>query len=167
MRWLAIAMVLLAATSARAQEQPAPKSWYGYEILALDVPVGFISSRVPDALFAMPLTGPMVHLANGQPGRALGSLALRGGLPLLGAFGLLATAHCGGNSEELCGLGQFLVGGLAGFALAEIIDVAVLAWKDGADESRPPTRAHKSFEIAPSVAASANGAMGFGVVGRF
>jgi hypothetical protein len=62
-----------------------------------------------------------LHAAHGNSGRAVASVGLRVGLPLLGAtLGASAAQGCQG---DWCGLGDVLVGGLVGMGAAEVADL--------------------------------------------
>jgi hypothetical protein len=68
---------------------------------------------------------PVVHLVHEHPERALISLLLRGGLPLLfGAIG--AEVEDCFEDEFFCGVGGAVLGGLAGVTTAIVVDAAVL-----------------------------------------
>ncbi len=83
------------------------------------------------------------------------SLALRIGLPLVGAtLGYLATD--GASSSDIpAGAGGALVGLVLGIAGASTIDIGALAGADAAPQ------------LAPAVTASAHGATTFGLTGSF
>ena len=93
------------------------------------------------------LGGPIVHAAHGHRGRAVGSLVLRAGLPIIGGYALAEV------SED--GLEGFLIGFAVGMGTAMIIDSAVLA------RGTPAKR-----RVAPTVTPLAGGAS-VGVTGSF
>ena len=74
------------------------------------------------------LAAPILHLVHEQPGRALGSFALRVGLPTVGVLifaGLAVPCQDEGEGEGWCAYGAAIVGGtvmLGGVATAMIID---------------------------------------------
>lgn len=72
---------------------------------------------------------PVLHLIHEHPGRALGSLALRGALPL--TFGYIgAKAEDCEEGEFFCGVGGAVLGGLAGIVTAMVVDAAVLSYEE-------------------------------------
>jgi hypothetical protein len=107
------------------------------------------------------LGGPVVHAANGEPGRAFASLGLRAGVPIAGAmlgYGL-GRGTC--NSSSSC-FGAAILGGLGlfgGAVAASVIDGAVLA-------KRQVTEEVQAARITPHVAIDSTGAQG-GVAGTF
>lgn len=109
------------------------------------------------ALATGALGGPLVHLAHGNPGRALGSLALRTGLTYGGLA--LGAASCTPNDEALdfdC-LGSALVGGMVGYGAAAIIDATVLGHQ---------TRRARPLPVAPQLGMTRTG-MQVGISGTF
>lgn len=73
--------------------------------------------------------GPATHFAHGNPGRGVGSLALRAGLPF--AFGAIgANSEDCSESDDFCGLGGAVLGGLLGIATAITVDAAVLGHEE-------------------------------------
>jgi hypothetical protein len=132
-------------------KKPA-RRWYGWQTFAADgtvlalgaaaVPLGAHAPYWPaealgyTAAATYALGAPVVHLVQGQPLEAAGSLGLRVGLPL-GVYALLqhdSWGHCPGKSEsedeQYCQptLG-LLFGVLAAGVAASAIDGALLAWK--------------------------------------
>jgi hypothetical protein len=128
------------------------RRWYGWQTFAADgtvlalaaaaVPLGAHAPYWPaealgyTAAATYALGAPVVHLVQGQPLKAAGSLGLRVGLPL-GVYALLrhdSWGHCPGKSEgedeQYCQptLG-LLFGVLAAGVAASAIDGALLAWK--------------------------------------
>jgi hypothetical protein len=112
--------------------------------------------------FGMYLLGaPIIHIIHRRPGRALGSLALRAGIPLTAAL-LLASSHqnsCPSDStqcDDLSGIGLAAIGLIGGATLASILDTAFLAKGDD-----PPARSW-----GPAVTPS-HGGVTLGVAGSF
>jgi len=116
--------------------------WYGWETLATDgaaLLVAVTALRADDdsrsvlalssvALYG--LGGPIVHLTRDNGWQALGSLLLRGGLPVAGGAAGVALERCDNSDEEdFCGLSGAILGGLAGVVSAMVIDSAVLGWE--------------------------------------
>lgn len=68
----------------------------------------------------------VVHAKHGRSGEAIASLAMR---PALTIGGIYAGAKLGydPNCDDLCGFGEAIIGGMAGYGLAVIIDSAYLA----------------------------------------
>lgn len=79
-------------------------------------------------------TGPIVHAANGEPGKGLGSLLLRASAPVAGAW--IGFELEEGDGGELDGLGGFILGGGIGIVTAWAVDWTVLARKDVDDAPR-------------------------------
>jgi hypothetical protein len=80
----------------------------------------------PAALAVYGLGAPVVHVAHGRYGVALGSLGLRVGLPVLGGLVTWKMAGCAGG--DLCGLAA-IPGAVFGAASAIAIDASALAWE--------------------------------------
>ena len=113
---------------------------YGGQILGADI-AGVLTAIVLTAatdhgefLLIPVFTGPTVHLAQGRPGHALGSLALRAGLPFLGGY--LGCAADDSDGELDC-LGGALLGIGGGMLTAMVIDWTVLGDRDSAETTRP------------------------------
>jgi hypothetical protein len=131
------------------EEEPR---WYGWQNLAVDggalalsvAAAGVDSSDSPSgsenlaqalllgAVVGYGAGGPAIHLVHGHPWKALGSLGLRGGLPVLGGAIGLASATCpppGGGDYGNCGLGELVMGAAAGVVMALVIDDGFLTWE--------------------------------------
>jgi len=118
--------------------------WYGWQLLSGDgtallllIAAGASSdqkSHISDvlgysALGAYLVGGPVIHVAHRNPGRALGSLALRAGLPILfGALGSTLENCSGDNDYDLCGLPGAIFGGGLGIATAITLDAGLLSY---------------------------------------
>lgn len=107
---------------------------YGLQILGVDAAVIAGASLTKSSEVGVGgylLGGPLVHLAHGHAGRALGSAALRAGLPLGGALigSAIGESRCDSETdpELFCGLGEVAAGFIVGVATASIVDAAVLA----------------------------------------
>ena len=100
------------------------------------------------------LSGPTVHVFQGNWRGALGSLGLRLFVPGLTMVIAVATADC---DELFCELDRMAPGWVAGAALATIIDAAFLAKKK---------KPRESPSVLPYAGASRNGGL-VGVSGRF
>ena len=145
----------VAAAAQSAAPAPATRSvshWYGWQTLATDgasVVVALLGVAVSDgserlgqgmgytALLGYALGGPVVHAVHGNPGRAIGSLALRGGLPLAAGYAGSALEDCP-DDADFCGLGGALLGGTLGVLGAILIDAAALG-REERIEARPST----------------------------
>ena len=103
-------------------------SWYGWQIVLADLGTLAIAAatRQPGVGVGLVVTGPIAHLAHGHGGRAVGSLLLRGLLPVGGAALGYSAEGCQGG-EFLCGAGGIIIGGLVGAIAAEAIDLGTLA----------------------------------------
>ncbi len=114
------------------------------------------------------LGAPIIHVAHGRPGRAVGSVAMRIGLPFLGAMvgaALEPKHNCrpGVDSFE-CGddegpSGEVVLGLLLGVVGASLIDATVMA--DGDAPAAKPQRT-----LAPTARASQHG-IALGLSGTF
>jgi hypothetical protein len=129
----------------RAQ-QTEPPLWYGWQTLALDgfLLVGVMAlaqqadgnqSELSETLAWVPVVGfavggPTIHIVHREPWRAVGSLGLRAGLPVLGGAigtGMLATCPPPDGDYGSCGLGELIIGAAAGVLAASLIDGLALA----------------------------------------
>ena len=123
---------------------PAPtvSRWYGWQTLATDgaaLMLAVVAVRGDDDISSLlgltsvalyGLGGPVVHLTHDNGWQALGSLALRGGLPVLAGAAGVALERCDNSDEEdFCGLSGAVLGGLAGMVSAMVIDSAALGWE--------------------------------------
>lgn len=121
-----------------------PPLWYGWQTLSLDGALiagtiailvladgsdrGNTLALVPAAGFV--LGGPTIHLVHHEPWRALGSLGLRAGLPVIGGamgIGVFATCPPPEGDYGSCGLGELVVGTALGIVAASLIDGGALA----------------------------------------
>lgn len=129
-----------------ASEEVDPETqtqWYGWQTLSLDaaaVLLAFGASGGTALSEAAPLMGatslgtyalgaPITHLAHDNPGRAIGSLLLRGGLPI--AFGAAGVGieDCP-DGGDFCGLSGALYGGLVGALTAVVVDATLLSYEE-------------------------------------
>lgn len=168
-----------AVAKPKRDEPPPPQTeWYGWQTILTDLgSIALVAAGSSandeggDGGGAMAagvgmyfLGAPVVHAANGQWGKGVGSLGLRVGAPLTGMLGgfMLGTATCpeddGINSAPLCPLGQALVGGMLGLVAASVIDASVLAKKE--------VRPKPAVSLAPSVVPTKQGTT-FGLAGTF
>ncbi len=160
----------------------APRAWYGWQILIADAASTAMLILATEASgaggttlgvggFAVYVTGgafthAMHHRRDGVIG---GSIALRLGLPLIGALvggseGASSASQCrsdaasanhgsGMSLGSLCGLaavGDMVLGGGIGMLVASVLDVAVLSWADSVPNA-PPGSA--SLRVLPSIGA--------------
>jgi hypothetical protein len=110
-------------------------------------------------VFMYALGGPAVHLFNHHPGRAAASLALRVGLPMLGALLGGSIGQCTSNCEDsYSGLAGALLGMLTGAVVASAIDIGYL--------SRGETAMSQPAGVAPSFGAG-GGTVRLGLGGSF
>jgi hypothetical protein len=201
MRYLPLVLALSAScfasiahaeeTSERSATPPAPASagetaggWYGWQTLIADgasvavTALGAASQIAPVGFMGVGgylLGAPSVHVAHGNPGRAVGSLLLRAGLPVLGFAAGAAAFHqpdsqaCAGREEcwNFSGLAEGLALGLAGIATSVALDAAVFARESApsaidSDRAPSPTKA----TATPQLGYVRGGAV-VGVGGRF
>lgn len=136
-RHLVVCTALLACLAAEARAQsaaPAEERWYGWQIAAVDAPLLAVVALGTDgggeeavvAGVGLLVSGPIVHGLHGERGAATGSAVARVAFP---ALGVLLGAHTGRGEHE-AGDGHTategaLIGGLAGYALALGIDLAI------------------------------------------
>jgi len=165
---------LLPALTAEAPVAKTTPS-YRWQVVAVDVlAVGSLALALRDrsddwgyvGLATYGLGAPIAHAANGHGGRALGSLGLRVGLPLVAGFigSKLETApKCEvspGGGMAFCG-GTFPSDGVAkGLAVGAIAAMALDAWLI----AKPETKHRRMW--SPNAAASQN-RVSVGVSGAF
>jgi len=156
---------------------PTETSSYRWQLVAADAAaVGSLALALRDGnrgndwgtlgLATYALGPPIVHAANGHGGRALGSLTLRVGLPLIGGLvgaSLDAPPSCAPNvqgNDSFCD-GSFPGNGLAkGLALGAVAAMALDTWLLARPERRP------ARGWSPNASALRGGAS-FGVSGAF
>jgi hypothetical protein len=120
------------------------ESWYGWQPLIIDgLSIPLLAAAGAGGVTYL-VGGPVVHLAHGRPGAALGSAGLRVGLPLVGGLISLA-AYCGDGGGELCGL-AVLPGAVVGALGAIAIDASLLSW----EKEPPPPPLSGSVHVAVS-----------------
>lgn len=113
------------------------------------------------------LGGPIVHATHGNPGRAVGSLMLRIGLPLV--IGRLATGFndCDPQVEDHCGEDDMplqVLGGLVGVLAASTIDWFVLGSVKA--KEKPAGLTLGGVTVQPTLYPTESGAQ-LGMVGQF
>lgn len=137
-------------------DEPAVKS-YWYQTLAADgLAITFVALAAnghggdSDSLAKLGigtylLGAPLIHVSKGRPGRALGSLAMRVGLPFVGALigsALEPTYKCYDEYDD-CGpdgvSGEVVLGAVLGVVGASLIDATVLAKGDAPKAKAQPT----------------------------
>jgi hypothetical protein len=169
-------------------DTPLPSTGYHLQMLAVDAAsvasalTGFAiegdhqyNPRVSEVLRGAgmggyALGGPIVHLAHRQYGRAGISLALRVGLPILGAAVGAWSATCHPD-EWFCGVGEAVAGFAIGSAAAIGIDNAFVVPSAGPSTVDPgpvAATAHPSagLRLAPRLVATPNVAV-LGAGGQF
>jgi hypothetical protein len=151
------------------------RSSYRWQMVAVDaVAIGSLAMAVNDdsedwgmfGLGAYALGAPIIHAGNGHGGRALGSLGLRIGVPLIAGFVGMQTgerARCGVRRcphPELCD-GTFLDERFAkGLAVGAVLAMALDTWLI----ARPETKVRRGW--SPTASATRNGGA-IGVSGEF
>lgn len=137
-------------------------TWYGWQTLSADagsatlMGVSFAASEAarsstgPAALLvgslgAYALGAPLVHLLNGEAGRAAASLGLRVGVPTLSFLAIAAAADC---HNPWCKLDSAAIGGLVGMLAVSAVDAAVIAHRF--QRATPATQA-RGFSLAPHI----------------
>jgi hypothetical protein len=174
---LVVASVLLAKQAGAAPARIPPyepphveREWYGYINLTCDAEAVSTFALAVSAtrgdrrenlaylsLGTFLLGGPIAHWAHGKVGTGFGSLAMRGGMPIMSGF--LGCFVTGGNNESDCTAGFFL-GTVVGIIAASAIDASALAYTD----KTPP--AWLARRITPIASPTRNGAT-IGVVATF
>ena len=135
---------------------PARASWYGYQTFSADATAVALllvaaeknwDAGAIGAVGVYVLGAPLVHAAHRRPEAAVGSLAMRVLLPLLGSALGGASADCSMRvvNDENCDFGGKVMGLVVGTAAAVIIDSAALAW-----ERKAPPPPGLSTTRAPS-----------------
>lgn len=126
----------------------APPEPYSVQIVIADA-AGLLAAQVASTKTNLPwpflggwlLPSPIVHLAHGNPGRALGSLFLHAAMPVAGFFVGLEIAGCHDNflsEESTCSSRPAMWGLALGMLSATVIDAATLARLDAAQAPRAP-----------------------------
>lgn len=194
------AFVVLAGASARGQslpteseeptvrvDPPAPGTGYRLQVIAADalsvgtVLAGFAvdsyahTARVADVLVAgglggYALGGPIIHMQHRQSYRGALSLALRVGLPIVGAAVGARSATCT-PGEWFCGVGEGVAGFAIGAGAAMVIDSAfIVPWSDPATpepaHAAAAARPAASLRLAPRLVATPDATM-VGLGGSF
>lgn len=129
---LLAAQLTLAPPPPAATPAPTQTSWYGYQILAVDVlalSAALTFEHPAPLLFAL-ASGPAVHALHGHGQRALFSGLRRTALPVMGIFA--GFAACDDDDDDgddhdygLECLGPAVGGFVLGVAVAEVWDLAV------------------------------------------
>jgi hypothetical protein len=111
-------------------------------------------------LAAYVVVPPVVHLLHGHRDRALGSLLLRLGLPVLGGMMGMPLGGTCNQDDDSCYARGFFLGFMIGLGGAAAID-QVMAF----DRVEPPARAH-GLVVAPTLAIGRGGGS-LGLAGAF
>lgn len=102
--------------------------------------------------------GPIVHAVKGDFTKSLGAFGLLVGMPLTG--GLIGYGASSGCASNDCRVEAAVWGGVAGAALAPIVDGLALGWKAGRSE-------HAELPPVMPYAVPVAGGVTVGVVGAF
>lgn len=164
---LAFALAVFPAVGARADDAapaappaapatvpvtaPVQRRWYGWELIlgdlgavavtvAVGVPTRDAGAGLASGAVTYVLSGPAIHIANGNGLGAGLSLFMRAGLPVVG--GLVGSATCGCSNEYLEPFFAVVIGGSLGILTASVIDAAVLGWK--------PAETAPAMPVAPA-----------------
>lgn len=143
--------------------------WYGWQTLATDGgAVLLIAASLATidgsrdtasealawgALGAYALGAPVVHFAHSNPGRGLGSVAMRIGGPIVLGFVGTVLEDCRGGGHDFCGLSGALLGASAGILGAVAVDAAVLAYDEQPESNASSPRFRLGFSPRGVVAA--------------
>jgi hypothetical protein len=124
----------------KAETAPPPPEvedhWYGWQVLIVDG-ASIVTMPIIIGFGGYFLGGPIVHMAHGEYWRAIGSLGLRIGAPIAGAF-LGAGLLCQNRGGEWGCLGEALLGLIAGALAAAAIDASAIAWEKVPVEKQKP-----------------------------
>lgn len=147
-----------AQDAAKPEEGKKVEEWYGWETLICDG-ASIVTAPILVGIGGYLVCAPIVHAANGQGLKALASLGLRVGGPVVFAIagGLIEAGAT--DCRSYCGLGGGIVGFGVGIVTAMVIDSAVLARKDVVKKTEKPT-------IVPTGNARAD-RLEFGIAGTF
>lgn len=163
LRTPALASAAPGAASPPAAEPEVEYEHYGWQIVIADAAttVLFVNGQGKPGLALYALAGPMIHGAHEQAGRAMGSLALRLGLPVLSAWtwGWYAHSGCAPHDDDCETDGAVAIGLVLGFATAMVLDATVLA-----HAAKPRRTASATW--MPQVTATPQ-RVALGVLGRF
>lgn len=158
---------------------PSERHWYGWPLLISDTAslvTAVVALEGRDSRIGLGIAGATyafgpaaVHLLHGNPARAMGSVALRVGLPLLGAYLMDGTSDCGPGSRIGCGYGDAIAGFMLGASAAIAIDHVMSI--DRHAPARDPryvraTRRPPAMDVTPTLAVHPRGGA-LGLVGRF
>lgn len=148
-----------------AEENRARPTWYGWQTLLADGASIAVTPAVPlVGLGGYVLGGPIVHLAHGRVGAALGSLGLRVGAPIAGGTAAyLIQGKCRG---DFCGVAPLLGAGV-GLISAIALDSALLARAPGEETPRAERRDAKAPRFVPSAGPRREGGFDVGLTGTF
>ncbi|MCC7540274.1 MAG: hypothetical protein IT379_28910 [Deltaproteobacteria bacterium] len=143
------------------------RTWYGWQNLLV-----FLGSAATSpfgvGVAGLVLGGPIIHWSHGNVGEGFTALGLNLGLTTLGgAIGYGVICANDGCSGELGGLGAvigFGLGGAIGLLLANIIDIAALAYEEA--EPQTERRAAARPQLVPDLRLSPTG-VSAGVGGTF
>jgi hypothetical protein len=152
---------------------PPARVWYGWQVLAADgallgLTAVALAGDAEDlgqlSLLGFFVAGPLVHRAHAGGSRALASLGMRLGLPVVGAIIGVSTATCSPD-EWLCGVGEAAIGMATGMAVAIAID-SIWAYEDSTPMPAPTRPPRASWSVTPTVKVSETSA-GIGLAARF
>jgi hypothetical protein len=142
---------------ASGRQSPEDKSdWYGWQTLAVDVPafvtlLVLVANDKPTPVYlglgTYSVAAPIIHVAHGEVGNGIGSLALRvvtaplGVLAYNGFSGARKTCDQPSNEPSNCGYGIMVAGGVGFLVLSVMggviaIDAAAIARPDASRKSR-------------------------------
>ena len=124
-------------TETSVQAPAKRRKWYGWQVVAADIPGWVAAYAYQPATFSLLATGPIVHLLHGEDERAQASLAARlaGSVVGAGITGLaLFDRECPPGTQTCPPDGRVILKGAAvGLIVAEVVDVLIFAWTSTAD----------------------------------
>jgi len=175
---LTVAVAASPAAADAADGAPAEtSSWYGYQTLATDVAaLGLALATDDDAMLftaigLYALGAPAVHALHRRPLAAVGSVALRVGLPLVLSAVAAGMADCSKPvvNDENCDFGPRIIGLGLGVLTAVLADSIAVAWEPkGPPPSQPRiARPASSFAEVSLSPVPMRGGAGLGFSGLF
>lgn len=144
-------------------------TWYGWQIALADLTaLGLaVKTETSELLLAEYLFGGLViHAAHGEQRKALASVGLRVGVPVVGFLLGAAQGSCNDEEDFDCGLGAMVAGTVIGMGTAAVLDWFWLANKTRRVEGRTALLRTHGIEANPTLAVQRDGAR-IGLAGTF
>ncbi|MBK8215200.1 MAG: hypothetical protein IPK71_15780 [Myxococcales bacterium] len=164
---------LVARRRAETEGEEAPREWYGYQTLVVDLAgigmtAGAAGGGYPLAIAGLAtyvVGGPIVHAAHGHGAKVAIDLGIRLGAPTVGGLTGILLGCAGGCSGDLGGLAGAIGGAFGaglGVVTAIVIDSAVLA-REPAEQGKESAKWDGKPIVRPEVTSlPGGGAVGVG-----